>query len=101
MIITNFAIIYKFMKTKLRNNNQRGTDSTNQALSKSAAKGTTTSTTGPTSFTIVVTNNPHPVLFASFMFLLYLNHSNNGLLYSIVGSRFRKELIDTLWCGKE
>ena len=110
MIITNCAIIYKFMKAKLRSNNQQGTDSTNQALSKYAAKGTTTSTTvsttfilltGLTSFTIVVTNNPHRVLFASYMFLLYLNHSINGLLYSIVGSRLRKELIDTLWRGKK
>ena len=110
MIITNCAIIYKFMKAKLRSNNQRCTESTNQALSKSAVKGTamliTVSITfilltGPMSFTIAVTNSPHPVLFAVFMFLLYLNHSINGLLYSIVGSRFRKELIDTLCCGKK
>ena len=78
MIITNCAIIYKFMKAKLRSNNRRGTESTNQALSKSAVKGTgmliTVSITfilltGPMSFTIAVTNNPPPVLFVLFMFL--------------------------------
>ena len=33
-------------------------------------------------------------------FTQYLNHSVNGVLYYIVGSRFRKELLN-LCCGKK
>ena len=39
MILANFAIIYKFLKAKLRNRDA-GTESTSQALSKSATRGT-------------------------------------------------------------
>ena len=39
MIFTNFAIIYKFVTVKWRNR-QGNTDSTSQALSKSATRGT-------------------------------------------------------------
>ena len=103
MFTANFLIIIKFMVAKWRNRHS-GTESVNQALSKSAVKGTmmllTVSfaflvLTGPMSvYTSVIENDPPLVFYGVTAILQYLNHGINGLLYCISGSRFRQELID-------
>ena len=108
MFLANCAIIYKFMMAKWQAK-RRGTESTSQALSKSAVKGTamlvTVSITfilltGPVSFAWVITSTIHPYVLVIIYPLSYLNHAINGILYCIVGSRFRNELINTLCCRK-
>ena len=110
MCIANAAIIYKFMVAKCRSRRE-GTESTSQALSKSAAKGTamlvTVSLTfviltGPAAFIASITSSPDPLLYAVFIVMLNLNHSINAVLYCIVGSRFRNELMKAIkCCGKK
>ena len=107
MFITNFTIAFKFMRAKCRNNQSNSTESTNQALVKSATRGTklvvavsvtflllTSPTAGniqQISGTVLLPNNP---LYRALMNITqYLNHSINGILYILVGSRFRKELL--------
>ena len=102
MILANFAIIYKFMVAKCRNRNGN-TQSTNQALSKSATRGTTMLLT--ISFMFIILTGPivllnsiwpvenYPYLsFEISIILEYLNHAINGFLYCLSGSRFRNEL---------
>ena len=110
MFITNFAIVFKFMRAKCKNNS---TESTNQALGKAATRGTAMVVTVSVTFLILTTptavygalyhvlglsNNPMYVVFMNFT--QYLNHSINGVLYIIVGSRFRKQLLKIL-CRKK
>ena len=109
MILANLAILYKFIKAKYGN---RGSQSTNQALSKSATRGTamllTVSftfiiLTGPIAFANSVFHGaavPH-VIYRSCITAQYLNHGINGILYCISGSRFRNELKKTLCLWKE
>ena len=104
MFVTNFAIVLKFMTAKC--NQRNSTESTNQALSKAATRGT--AMVVAVSVTFLFLTAPTAVHFASytwyqlgnnplyqvFMNLTqYLNHSINGVLYTIVGSRFKNELI--------
>ena len=110
MFITNFAIVFKFMGAKCKPNS---TESTNQALVKAATRGTAMVVT--VSVTFIILTAPTGVAYALsrivqlediplyrvFMNLTrYLNHSINGVLYIIVGSRFRMELFK-LFCRKE
>ena len=104
MIITNVAIIYKFLVAKWLVK-RRGTESTSQALSKNSTRGTamliTVSVmfmilTGPTAVSTVVKFDFHPIERAFINLLQYLNHSINGVLYCIVGTRFRNELLQVL-----
>ena len=111
MFITNSAIAFKFMKAKCKSNS---TESTDQALSKSATRGTAMVVT--VSITFLILTAPTAVslillrwyplvykfpLYRAFMNLTqYLNHSINGVLYCIVGSRFRKELLK-IFCRKK
>ena len=109
MLINNLAIVLKFMRAKCTQNNS--TESTNQALAKSATRGTAMVVTVSVTFILLtapsavdipqisgtlikdnqLSNNP---LYRAFMnFAQYLNHSINGVLYIMVGSRFRKELL--------
>ena len=110
MFITNFAIAFKFMKAKYKSNS---TESTNQALVKSATRGTAMVITVCVTFliltapTAVYSAIPHVLPLSNnrsyqvFMnFTQYLNHSINGVLYCIVGSKFRNELLKIL-CKKE
>ena len=110
MFMTNFAIVLKFMRAKYTSNS---TESTNQALVKSATRGTamvvTVSVTfiiltAPTALTMALTNIIRLVkypMYQAFMNLTqYLNHSINGVLYCIVGSRFRNELLK-IFCRKK
>ena len=110
MFITNFVIVVKFMTAKCKTDS---TESTNQALAKSATRGTAMVVTVSVTFLLLTlptavnqvllhiiqpANNP---LYRAFMNLKqYLNHSINGVLYCIVGSRFRMEVLKTL-CRKK
>ena len=112
MIAANLAIIYKFMKAKWNSRNPGiiPTESTHQAMSKAATKGTlmlvTVSIafivlTAPISIAYTITEEPHPMVDAITVILDYLNHSINAVLYCISGTRFRGELMKTLGCHKK
>ena len=98
----NLAIIYKFLTAK-RYSRRGGTESTSQALSKAAFKGTamliTVSTmfimlTGPVAIVgSISTVNIHPMVYAFIVIMRYINIAINGVLYIISGSRFRAELM--------
>ena len=113
MFMTNFAIVFKFMASKCKSNS---TESTNQALAKSATRGTAMVVTVSVTFliltapTAVYTALPHVIPLSEnpeyqvFMNITqYLNHTINGVLYCIVGSKFRNELLKILCknCKKE
>ena len=101
--------MFKFMRAKCKSNS---TESTNQALAKSATKGTAMVVT--VSVTFLLLNTPEGLKNAVPSLLLeeipwyrvfmnitsYLNHSINGVLYCIVGTRFRRELSE-IFCSKE
>ena len=108
MLTVNTAIIYKYLKTKWQNRHG-STESTNQALSKSAMKGTamliTVSVmflclTFPLALSYAITLVPDPVMYSVIVLLFYSNHSINGVLYCIVGTRFRQELVNALCCRR-
>ena len=103
MVLTNGAIIYTFMRASCARD-QGGTESTNQALSKSANKGTamliTVSLaflilTGPSAVFAVISHQADPLQRAAIVILRYINHSINAVLYCVSGSRFRSELMKT------
>ena len=113
MTITNFAIVLKFLRAKCGSAQNDSTESSNQALVKSATRGT--AMVFIVSFTFLILTAPVGVdnaltkvirlgqipLYRVFMnSTQYLNHSINGLLYCIVGSRFRSELLQLI-CRKE
>ena len=108
MGLTNIAIIYKFVRAKMAA--RGGTESTNQALVKSATRGTailiTVSLTfilltGPINIYFSTTTYQHPLIDINLRWPADLNHGINGLLYCVVGSRFRKELTNFLCCRKK
>ena len=108
IMLANFAIIYKFINAKLKTT-RGGTESTNQALSKSATRGTGMLLT--VSFAFIILTGPIsliyiwkevPVLAVDITVVLqYLNHGINGILYCVTGSRFRNELKKMFLCRKE
>ena len=100
--LLNLAIIYKFIKAELESVRTGKTESTNQALSKSAMRGTailiTISITfilltGPGEIMYSITSYPHPLVKAVVYISTCVNHSINAVLYCIVGSRFRQEVL--------
>ena len=107
MFVTNFAIVLRFLGAKYKSNS---TESTNQALAKSATRETAMVVTVSVTFLILTAPSAlysalsHVVnvdLCRAFMNLTqYLNHSINGVLYIIVGSRFRRELLNIFNCKK-
>ena len=107
MFTANCLIVLKFMLAKWNNRNG-GAESVNQALSKSAIKGSvmllTVSfafliLTGPMCvYTSMIENDPPKLLYGVAAILQYLNHSINGLLYCISGSRFRYEFAQLFKC---
>ena len=113
MFITNFAIAFKFMRSKCKSNQNNSTESTNQALGKSATRGTAMVVTVSVTFLVLTApsavnnalyskyplNNDLPLYRAFCNLTLYLNHFVNGVLYCAVGSRFRIELFQ-LFCQK-
>ena len=100
MFIINFAIVFRFMRAKCQSNS---TESTSQALVKSATRGTAMVVTVSITFLLLtaptgvddILGLPSMPLYRAFMNITqYLNHSINGVLYCIVGSRFRRELLN-------
>ena len=111
MIIANFGIIYKFISAKLKTS-QDGTESTSQALSKSAMKGTAMLLTVSFSFIILTApialvnviykgNQIPDTVFAITGGIEYVNHGINCVLYCISGTRFRNELKKRIGCHKD
>ena len=113
MSITNFAIVLKFMRAKCRQGQNNSTESTNQALIKSATRRTAMVITVSITFLLLTAPNGVDNILTYFIRLgkkplyrvfmnstQYLNHSINGILYCIVGSRFRRELFK-IFCRKE
>ena len=108
MILVDFAIIYKFMMAKLKTR-LGGSGSTNQALSKSATKGTAMLLT--ISFAFILLTGPIAIAHIIWEVIPdltekititfeYVNHGINGILYCVSGSRFRNELLRTFGrCG--
>ena len=109
MFLTNCGSVFKFMRAKCHSSS---TESTDQALSKSATRGTAMVVT--VSVTFLLLTAPTAVAYArSFIIRLedvpsyrvfmnltqYLNHNVNGVLYIVVGSRFRNELFKII-CRK-
>ena len=115
MFAANCLIILKFMAAKWQSRHG-GTESVNQGLSKSATKGSAMLLTVSFAFIILtspiviafaITEEPPRLIYGITVILQYLNHSINGVLYCITGSRFRQELINLfklLWnkenCGR-
>ena len=107
ILIANFLIILKFMIAKCKNRHG-GTQSVNQALSKSAVKSTAMLLTVSFAFAILtgpiaigktlMGDHPHVMVYGVTIILQYLNHSTDGLLYCISQSRFRHELMDLFHC---
>ena len=108
--ITNVAIISRFITAKCKRNS---TESTDQALSKVATRGTAMIVTVSVTFLLLtapsavssstfrrysLTKN-YPLYRAYMNLTQYLNHSINGVLYCIVGSRFRSEMFKII-CRK-
>ena len=105
MFVSNVAIVFKFVEAKCIS---KSTESTNQALAKSATRGTAMVVTVSVTFLLLTAPTAveyahtlsHAVRLGSnpvynvFRYLTqYLNHSINGVLYIIVGTRFRNELL--------
>ena len=92
------------MQAKCENFFQNSTESTSQALNKYATKGTAMVVTVSVTF-IVLTSpvtidqvmgrklTPYPLYYVFMTSMQYLNHSINGVLYCIVGTKFREELM--------
>ena len=103
------AIIYKFVQAK-RAFKRGGTESTNQALGSAAMRGTAILIAvtitfmvliGPANIILTMSIRAYPILEPILYVGIQLNHSINGVLYCIVGSKFRKELIKTLRCNRK
>ena len=106
MFTANCLIIFKFMIAKYKNR-QGGTESVNQALSKSAIRGSVMLLTVSFAFVILtvpicidnlIKDDPQ-IVYGITVILQFLNHSINGVLYCITGSRFRHELMVLFNCG--
>ena len=111
MCITNFAIVFQFIRSKCESMQNIATESTNQALAKSATRGAAMVVTVSVTFLIltvpIALNNAlgfrlhfSPVYNAFMNLAQYLNHSINGVLYCIVGSRFRQEFLTIMGIDK-
>ena len=104
MTIANAAIIYKLMMAKCRKRNASSTNtqSTDQALNKSATRGTAMLVAISVTFIILTapvavfsaqSGKPSHPYYRVFMNIMqYLNHSINGVLYCTTGKTFRNEL---------
>ena len=111
MLLVNCAIIAKFMKAKCQSIFQNSTESTSQALNKYATKGTAMVVTVSVTFIVLTAPvgidqvmgrklTPYPLYFVFMISMQYLNHSINGVLYCIVGTKFREELLKLFKCHR-
>ena len=95
------------MSSKCRRTQNNLTDSTNQALTKSATRGTAMVVTVSVTFllltaptgvddalTSIMQLGTNPLYRAFMNITQYINHSINGILYIIVDSKFRRELFN-------
>ena len=105
----DLTIIYKFIKAKRESTQNSTSESTSQALSKYALKGTAMVLTISIMFIVLTTPvaidqitarklTPYPLYYVFMVSMQYLNHSINGFLYCIVGTKFRQELSKLLKC---
>ena len=112
MFLVNFAIIVKFMKVKCENVMQSSTESTSQALNKYASRRTAMvvtvsitfiTLTAPVSIDQVTGRKftPNPLYYAFMTSMQYLNHSINGVIYCIVGTKFREKLFNIFKCHRK
>ena len=110
MILTNSAIIHKFVMAKLRSRNIN-TASTSQALSKSATRGTAMLLT--VSFMFIILTGPNALMniiwpdgnspqlvFIIAGLMLNINYGINWILYCCSAAQFRKELRKLFECHK-
>ena len=113
IFMTNSAIAFKFISAKCQSNQGNSTESTNQSLAKVATRGTAMVITISVTFLLLTAptavnmtygvftqpaNNP---LYRAFMNVTqYFNHTINGILYCIVGRKFRSELLKLI-CRKQ
>ena len=108
MILTNSAIIHKFVMAKLRSRNTN-TESTNQALSKSATRGTAMLLTA--SFVFIILTGPNALMnitwgsekppYLPYVFVVFMrriNYGINWILYCCSAAQFRKELRKLFGC---
>ena len=114
MFLVNSAIIYKFIKAKRESTQASTSESTSKALSKYALRGTAMVITVSVMFIVLttpvaipnhqITKSPnhrqeaHPIPTVFMVSMQYLNHSINGFLYCIVGTKFTEELYELLRC---
>ena len=100
----NIAIIYKFIKAKLATN-RSGTGSTSQAMSSAAMRGTAILISVSVAFLVLttppmimwaVTFRPPRILVGATFLMQCTNHSINSVLYCVVGTKLRKEMLDRL-----
>ena len=107
MLLANCAII-----AKCQNILQNSTESTSQALNKYATKGTAMVVTVSVTFIILtapVSVNTftrtklrlYPLYYVFMISMQYINHSINCVLYCIVGTKFREELIKLFKCHRK
>ena len=105
MAVTSLAISVKFFMLKRRS--QNGTQSTSQAVNKSATRGTAILLilslaffvlTGPASIYKAASGVYGTLIWNIVICLQFSNHSINAVLYCIVGSRFRAELVNLTRC---
>ena len=104
MLLSNIAIICKLMYIKYK-----GISHTNQSVSKSSTRGSVMVVTVSLAFIILTSpravdsaikfyiySDPFGNVFLTTM--QYLNHSINGMLYCILGGKFREELFKIMSC---
>ena len=112
MLLVNCAIVVKFMKAKCQNILKNSTESTSQALSKYATKGTAMVVTVSVTFIVLTAPvsidqimgrklTPYLLYFVFMISMQYLNHSINGVLYCIVGTKFKEELLNIFKCHRK
>ena len=112
MFLVNSAIVAKFIKAKCKNLLQNSMGSTSQTLNKYAAKGTAMVVTVSVTFIILTAPvsidqfsgrklTPYPLFYVFMISMQYLNHSINGVLYCIVGTKFREELLKLFQCRRK
>ena len=99
--VTNTLIVSKLLVVKYRSKYQNN-EAVNQGISKSAVKGAMMLVS--VSFTFIILTTPICIFFFGLVpssemirmisgIMSTLNHSINGFLYCLFGSKFRKELI--------
>ena len=107
MCLSSAAIIYKHMKGK----KLVGTNPFSNQSIKKAAKQSTMMLLGvsilfillnvPISIYFSIFEMPPPVPFAITLLCSYNNHALNGIIYCVLGSKYRKELVRLLKCRRK